>query len=402
MSVLKNIPYNKDVLTTIRCLRLLGVHIKSQQVSRNFSLNLVVKGSQGSITAPNSPLLTYNNGTLTRFLIALCCLSHQPVTIALSKPMQQRPLKSLLLALKRLGANIRIEKKPFHKAQCLLHIHGPITSYKTSVDVNDTSQFASAFVLLGGLLTRSKPLRIHLQNKLVSKPYLNMSVFVAKQVGARIVQPTPETLLIHSVSHYQPLNIHLPSDPSLASYFMAVSAISAVPLTIANFMPHNHTSSPLGEYAFYKILQQMGCDISYSSSTKNLTVYRSPQKPMQPLRVDMQHMPDTALTLAICALHALGYSHLTRLRHLQFKESNRLKNLYGALKQNGFCLRASSHSLSIRGNHYHKKTSAVICVDPLFDHRIAMACALLALSHQVVIIQNPDCVKNLFLLTGTL
>ena len=143
ISSVKNILESDDVLSTVECLRKLGVKINKK---KNCYL-IYGKGLGSLIAKKNSKLNFGNSGTLARLLIGL--LSTTPnISINLSgdHSLKKRSMKKLILLMSKFGA-IFLPKNKFNFPLRLISSEMPIgIIYEAGV----SAQLKSA-VLLAGL-----------------------------------------------------------------------------------------------------------------------------------------------------------------------------------------------------------------------------------------------------------
>lgn len=149
--------------------------------------------------------------------------------------------------------------------------------------------------------------------------------------------------------------------------------------------------SSQGDVRIVEHLRAFGCE---ASSDADGLVARG--APTRSAHLDLSGEPDLAPVLAIVAAVASEASGeactLSGLETLQGKESQRIDVLAHALREAGFVVEHDARSLTLRG-----RTSTVsrpIVLDPLGDHRMAFAFALLGLVVGNVLVREPQCVAK--------
>jgi len=134
------------------------------------------------------------------------------------------------------------------------------------------------------------------------------------------------------------------------------------------------------------LLSQMGASISCTgrSVTASASAIRG-------IEIDAAQTPDLVPILAAVATKAEGETRITGIRRLRYKESDRIATTAETLIRMGASIKTGDDWMAIRGAGATR--GAVI--DPSGDHRIAMACSVLALaSDGVTVIRNAECVSK--------
>ncbi len=161
-------------------------------------------------------------GTAMRFLTAYLSVTPGTRIITGTQRMQQRPIRILVDALRELGARIEyVGNEGFPP----LRITGTeLTGSEISLAGNVSSQYISALLMIGTVLP--KGLRLHLTGDIISRPYINLTLQLMRDFGAK---PTG----LRRLHHRQPRRIHgypftVESDWSAASYWYQMMAIEGI------------------------------------------------------------------------------------------------------------------------------------------------------------------------------
>ena len=122
-------------------------------------------------------------GTTSRF--ALTALANTPGYNGVLKGsyrLSQRPISELVEALRKLGADLTYLE---NENQLPIQINGKkLNSIPIELNGSISSQFISALLLLGTSLNNG--IEITVKGKLVSRPYLDMSIELLRQIGFEI------------------------------------------------------------------------------------------------------------------------------------------------------------------------------------------------------------------------
>jgi 3-phosphoshikimate 1-carboxyvinyltransferase len=108
--------------------------------------------------------------------------------------------------------------------------------------------------------------------------------------------------------------------------------------------------------------------------------------------MDMNHIPDAAMTIATTALFAKGSTRMTNIYNWRVKETDRLTAMATELRKVGAIVEEGHDFITIEPpvalNHAQ--------IDTYNDHRVAMCFSLVALSDTPVTINDPNCTAKTF------
>ncbi len=371
-SFLKNVPENEDIETAIEGLKQFGVQIK------NNNHILEIKGINTKPLIPKKAIYTKGNGTFSRFVVTLACLCKDKVVIKGNEKMSTRPMQSIFEAIRLLGGKVE------STGNCLpATVLGPLLGGNCFINGSISSQYISSLILSGGFA--KKPITITLQNKVISKKYIDMTIQITKMFGGKIRNESYQKITIKPIEKYQAQQLTLEPDPVSASYFLALGAILGKKVTIRGYNIHSYQ----GEAKFPTLLEKMGCQ--WNLSKEDLFVNRDPRIPLKGIEVDMGDMPDVVQTLMVCAVFAKGKTLIKNIGHLKYKESNRIEETAEEFLKLGIKVKYNADSMLIEGGFFY---SGVI--NPRNDHRTAMSLSLLALGCDNIKIENETCINKSF------
>ncbi len=175
-----------------------------------------------------------------------------------------------------------------------------------------------------------RDLSIEVTGKLVSKPYVDMTVDAMEHFGVDVKRQGYGSFQVGEQS-YKADKYTVEGDVSSASYFFAIAALTKSTITVTNLNP----KSLQADMSFLKILERMGAGVTYGKDS--ITVAG---KGVKPLNADMGDCPDQAQTLAVLAAFADGKTVISGVKSLRVKETERVKALQNELKKMG--IRTSS------------------------------------------------------------
>lgn len=371
-STITNPLESDDTRVMMEALKKLGVKILIKR--RQFQ----IFGNGGTFKKPAGELYLGNAGTAVRFLCAVLATAKFESTITGDKRMCQRPIQDLITALQKLGADISSSKgcPP-------LKIKDGLRGGVTTVDGNISSQYLSA--LLMAAPCAKTPVTVKVKGHLTSLPYVRMTLDTMAKFGIRPANNRYRTFRIRPAAYTQ-ANYTVEADASSASYFWAIAALNGSSIKVVNI----DKSSVQADLGFTKILEKMGCRVK---AGKNFITVRGSAALKALGRIDLNHMPDSAMTVAVLASFARGTSVLCGLGNLRVKESDRLSALKNELTKIGVEIKEGSDFLEINGNP-DAGQSAII--ETYNDHRMAMCFAVAGSRIPGIFIRNPQCVSKTY------
>jgi 3-phosphoshikimate 1-carboxyvinyltransferase len=362
---------NDDTEAMRRGLRGLGAKI------REAGDGWRVDGCGGVFPARNVHLDVGASGTTARFLTAAASLARGPITIDGSARMRERPIADLVDGMQALGAEARIDG--MGGCPPVRVDGGGLPGGTARIDASRSSQFVSGLLLAAPCATRDVEL-IFRDGAVVSWPFLELTSQVMTAFGAA-PKLTRRGARV-SARGYRPARYEVEPDPQSAVYAFCAAAISGGSIHVRGIP----STSQQTDLALLDVLAQMGCAVSRESDA--VRVSGAPAG-LRAVDVDMNHIPDAVLALAVVALFAEGTTHLRNIANLRIKETDRLKALETELRRLGATAEAGDDSLSITPAPLH---GAV--VETYEDHRMAMSFALAGLRVPGIEIRDPSCVSK--------
>lgn len=374
---LKNLLDSDDVRHMLDALQALGVQY---QLSTSRT-ECDVTGIGGPFTA-SQPLELFlgNAGTAMRPLAAALCLTQGNIVLTGEPRMKERPIGHLVDALRQGGATIDYLEQTNYPP---LRLHGGFQGGEIAVDGSVSSQFLTALLMTAPLA--SKDTRISIKGDLVSKPYIDITLRMMKDFGVEVHNEHYQHFSVQGNQQYRaPGEYLVEGDASSASYFLAAAAIKGGTVRVTGV----GRNSVQGDIRFADVLEKMGAIIRWGDD------YIECQRgELHAIDMDMNHIPDAAMTIATAALFAEGGT--TTLRNIynwRVKETDRLAAMATELRKVGATVE--------EGNDYIRITPAPQLrfaeIGTYNDHRMAMCFSLVALSDTPVTILDPKCTAKTF------
>jgi 3-phosphoshikimate 1-carboxyvinyltransferase len=344
--------------------------------------NTSVKGVAGTFPIKKAELFLGNAGTALRPLAAALAFSSGEYRLSGVPRMHERPIGDLIDALRGIGARIDYAGREGFPP---LEIHpGKISSEKVRVRGDVSSQFLTA--LLMALPLAGKASRIEVQGELISKPYVEITLNVMRRFGVEVGRTGWRYFTVPSLAYRSPGRILVEGDASSASYFLAAGALGGGPVRVEGL----GRDSIQGDVRFTEVLERMGARVSL---LENAVEVSNPERKLKAIDLDLNHIPDAAMTAAVLALFADGPSTLRNIASWRVKETDRLAAMASELRKLGAQVEEGADSLRISPPKVLLPNQKIDTYD---DHRMAMSFSLVALGGVPVTINDPGCVAKTF------
>ena len=371
-----NLLDSDDIRHMLESLKKLGVSYRLEDEGTTCYLD----GLAGPIQADKGDLFLGNAGTAMRPLTAALCLGKGEFHLHGEPRMHERPIGDLVDALQHLGVDVRYEGETGYPP-LRIHANG-LKGGEVSIKGNISSQFLTA-ILMSAPLAQGD-LTIKVEGELVSKPYIDITLHAMKQFGVEVENQNYQAFVVKGGQTYQsPGEIMVEGDASSASYFLAAAAIAGGKIKVHGI----GTDSVQGDVKFAEVLEKMGAKITYGP-----TWVEAERNQLKGVDLDMNHIPDAAMTIATTALFADGPTTIRNIYNWRVKETDRLYAMATELKKLG--------AEVIEGEDYISVTPVKklqhAAIDTYNDHRIAMCFSLVAFSDTPVTINDPGCTSKTF------
>lgn len=321
-------------------------------------------------------------GTSMRFLTAYLALRPGRHVITGSERMKKRPIAILVDALRQLGAEITyMENEGFPPLEI---VGQELKGGTISLPGNVSSQFVSALMMIAPMIKGG--LTIELTGKIVSQPYIRMTLKTMEQLGVKgswngSVIEIPE-------GKYQHKSSFVESDWSAASYWYEIAAL-APRLTVK--LTGLDLDSLQGDSEGRNIAAKLGVSTKQDASDNTLVLTAS-GKALSHLEYDFNSQPDIAQTFVVmCCCMGVTF-HFTGLESLKIKETDRITALINECRKIGFVLQSNNvDDLGWDGTTCEVSDEAILTYK---DHRMAMAFAPAAMKIGKVRIDDPGVVSK--------
>lgn len=325
-----------------------------------------------------------HTGTAMRFLTAY--LATRPGTFYLtgSERMKQRPIAPLVNALQQLGADISYEEK----AGCPpLKIKGKkLKGGKIIIDAGTSSQFISSVLLIAPTLDEG--LQVNLSGTAVSTSYIKMTLGLMRLFG--IESRWERNIISIAPGSYQGQDIHIEPDWSAASYFYELLLLSQKGQL---FFPGLTKKSLQGDEVLWQWFSHLGITTEFTA--EGAFAEKTGHYP-EFVSFSFTDNPDLAQTMAMAFAGAGIQAVFRGLETLPLKETDRIKALQAELDKTGYSLAPSEGGIWQLRKTAWPQLPGRITFHTYNDHRMAMACAPLAIKLGQIAIRDPEVVAKSF------
>lgn len=338
----------------------------------------------GYVNAPKGPLYVGTAGTVARFLSAALAATGARIAVDGSPRMRERPMGSLLDALRGRGATIEnLEKSGFLPIYLGDATRGGRRSQyrggRLVLQEVASSQFVSALAIAACFADSDT--QIVLEKGTPARPYVDMTLRTINSFGGRAEWTGGDTIEIEAKSLHG-CEYDVEPDASAASYFLGLAAIHGGQVRIRGL----GRNSLQGDTTFHEVLAEMGAQ---SEQNEDSTVVRSEGK-LRGAQLEMSAIPDMTLTAAVCALFAEGSTTIRGVDILRHHECDRLAAGATELRKLGATVEEFDDGLKIDPPADGPKAGVEIATYD--DHRMAMAFAMVG----DVTILDPACSNKTF------
>ncbi len=363
---------SEDVLSTLSCLKTLGIKVK---MNKEYC-EIIGKGLNGYKYKNNLILNAGNSGTLGRLLLGLLVHANKKIKLIGDESLSKRDFSRVTDPLNKFGATFFYKKK----GNLPLSILGVSPSKPIKFNEKKGSAQCKSSVMLAALNTKGETLikakksRDH--TELLFK-YLKIPIKIKKTKNFDYIK-------INGQKEFSSFNYTIPSDISSSAFFIVLTALSKnSKLLIKNV---NINPSRTG---ILMILKKMGVRIllknkkSYKGekvadifikSVKNLKAINCPSN-LNSSAID------EFLLIFLVAAKAKGVSYFKDLSELNQKESPRLDWGSKILNMMGIKTKLTKNSIKIYGQPDLEIKKPIIIKDYLKDHRVFMMSTIAALTY---------------------
>ena len=372
VSEISNLNDGKDVQSTIQALQACGASIEQN------GEKVVITGTK--LSNPDEPIDCGNSGTSARLLSGLLSSQRLQFLLTGDASLSARPMNRIIVPLTEMGCRIESNDGLLPlKVDASNPLNG--INYKMPV----ASAQVKSSILLAGLGAESSSNVSELNS---SRDHTEIML---QNMGATILVNDNDIRVEPLLSPLTPINLEIPSDPSSASFFIALAILSKDSrLTIRNMLL-NPT-----RIGFMNVLEKINIQTNisnqhyiYGELCGDVEFISSPINSFEVPAYIIPSIIDEIPILAVLAAFGDGKTVFNRVEELKFKESNRLQAIIDNLKNFGINAYEEDNNLIVEGGH-----PTMARVQSFDDHRIAMAFIVLSIAaFGKYEIDNKECIN---------
>ncbi|MBR1581232.1 MAG: 3-phosphoshikimate 1-carboxyvinyltransferase [Selenomonadaceae bacterium] len=374
----KNFLRGADCLSTIGCMRSMGVEI----VDAGNRLLITGRGLDG-LSEPTNVLDAGNSGTTLRLLLGLLSTQNFLTTFTGDDSLRSRPMARVIKPLTSMGATIvgrNLNKNlPITILPSTSKLHG--IEYEMPVA---SAQVKSAILLAG--LRADSPTTVIEPHR--SRDHTERML---EGFGARL-ERRGNAVTIYPIERLQaPTSIEVPGDISSAAYWIVLASIVEGSDVVIEGVGVNETRTGIID-----VMSAMGATIEFlnerSSGGELIADIRVMSAQLKGVEFGGETIPrliDEIPIIAVAAAFAEGDTIINDVGELRVKESDRLAAIveeFNRLSAGSF--EAQGDSLIIHGR---RQLSSARC-STRDDHRMAMSLSIFGAAGAGVELDRPDCV----------
>ncbi len=353
---------------------------------------VAVNGCGGRFPVRDAELFLGNAGTAFRPLAAVLAVLGGDYRLKGVPRMHERPIADLVNALRLIGADIEyLGNHGFPPLR--IGKSGAASGQSVWVRGDVSSQFVTALLL--ALPLAGREWKVVVEGELISKPYVEITLNLMRRFGVEVARNGWQEFSVPAGPYKAIDQIHVEGDASAASYFLAAGAISGLRNSGRVRVEGVGQASIQGDVRFVEVLQQMGASISMGENwiESGAGDGARASRRLSAIDVDLNHIPDAAMTVAVLALFADGPSTLRNIGSWRVKETDRISAMATELRKLGADVIEGEDFLSITPPELLRSDVSIFTYD---DHRMAMCFSLVALGGVRVRILDPNCVNKTF------
>ena len=365
-----------------------GSHVLPENLSDCDDTEVIVQALQNNPYEINIKAA----GTAMRFMTAyLATREGEEHVITGTERMKHRPIAVLVDALRRLGADITyVGEEGFPP----LRIKGrKLEGGLLEVPGNISSQYVSALLMIGPML--SNGLTLHLMGDIISRPYIDLTLWMMREFGAAADWSDYETISVQP-QPYKERVYYIESDWSAASYWyetMALSKQKDDEVRLEGLMD----GSKQGDSTVRYIFSLLGVKSIFGTTEEGVpttVTLRHSGRCVPRLEYDFMNAPDLAQTFVVCCCMLGVPFHFRGLSTLKIKETDRIEALKKEMLKLGYVVHDVNDSELYWDGEKLDHGDDAVAIDTYEDHRMAMAFAPAAFRLDSLRINNPQVVSK--------
>ncbi len=321
-------------------------------------------------------------GTAMRFLTAFLAEMEGEWIIRGNNRMHERPIYPLVNTLIALGAEIEYLEKEGYPPLKIKGKH--LGGGEVYLSGNMSSQFVSALLMIAPKMDNG--LIIHLENEVISKPYIHLTLGLMEKYGVKAKWEGKDITVKHQ--EYVPTPIKVEADWSAASYWYSIASL--IPEAEVTLLGLNRNSLQ-GDSNLVNLFPDLGVSTEFIPDG---VIIRKTKKSAKKFFHDFVNEPDLAQTFVVaCCLLNVPFL-FSGVQSLKIKETDRINALKTELLKLGYVLKDDNEYRMLEWDKERCFPQKNAVIETYNDHRMAMSFAPACIPFESVIIDNPGVVAK--------
>ncbi|NLR61249.1 3-phosphoshikimate 1-carboxyvinyltransferase [Chitinophaga polysaccharea] len=364
-SIIRNPGLSNDCLAALEVAENLGAKIKREHDYFEITSN----GVQPFYDEINCG----ESGLGIRMFTPIAALSSLAITIEGHGSLTTRPMNFFEEVLPQLDV-----KCSTREGKLPLHIQGPLQPKDITIDGSLSSQFLTGLLMAYGAAAENATITV---KDLKSKPYIALTLQLMAHFGVQVEEKNFETFHFGKKQAYKPCDYTVEGDWSGAAFLLVAAAVAG-----KAEVQHLNVASAQSDKAILEALEKAGAHIMSGVFTVNIE-----KGGLRAFEIDATDCPDLFPPLVALAANCNGTTKIKGVSRLAHKESDRGITLQEEFGKMGIQIDLQGDIMLVHGGTGIKGAT----VHSHNDHRIAMACAVAALTADgPVVIENAEAINK--------
>ncbi|WP_126247003.1 3-phosphoshikimate 1-carboxyvinyltransferase [Chitinophaga rhizosphaerae] len=364
-TVIRNPGLSNDCLAALEVAENLGAMVKRV----NEEIHITSRGVAPFYDEINCG----ESGLGIRMFTPIAALADRNITISGHGSLTTRPMHFFEEVLPQLGVQIKS-----NEGKLPLEILGPLQAKNITIDGSLSSQFLTGLLMAFGSVAEKATITV---DNLKSKPYIALTLQLMAHFGVKVRNENFEKFHFESKQTYRAGEYTVEGDWSGAAFLLVAAAVAG-----KAEVHHLNTQSAQSDKAIMEALEKAGADILPGMFT--IIVGKDGLKPFE---IDATDCPDLFPPLVALAANCQGTTVIKGVSRLAHKESDRGLTLQQEFGKMGIRIDLDGDLMHVHGGTGIKGAR----VSSHNDHRIAMACAVAALTADgPVVIDNAEAINK--------
>lgn len=349
-TILKAIDFSNDELTALEIIKKCGVQV----VRYNHDILLKNESNFHDSISVNC----HESGLCARMFTPLLAGIYNQVSITGIGSLLHRNMRLMDEIFKKFEIDFKSnnEKLPFE-------INGKLQPKSLQIDGSQSSQYITGLIIAYAYMAKeNKTYVLDIINP-TSLPYIWLTLHTLQQFGVHILFENNK-LYFTGKYEFKPAEIVVERDWSSASFFMVLAAINGK-ISFKNM----NTASHQADVKILEALQKFGANVQISNEEIIVEKHKN-----NPIEFDATDCPDLFPPLVALCSKANGISKIKGVHRLRNKESNRAETLTTEFAKIGVHIAFEEDAMLIYGSEIIQ--GGIVYAHN--DHRIAMACSIIA------------------------